>query len=372
MLTPWDIDGLPAPGPLTASLRATQTGTLRTQNRAAQAFATAGAAAPRGGSILDSIQLRREGDSSAAATGTQPQLAVEGIATGTQPQLAVEPGRDKALEVLAGKAASWLHRQQAHRTASRLHAASYPAAVTQQDAVTYPFEVEATAGTARPASAYRSARYSAIAAIASAHSSEHSMRPSSKPRRPISMSDITDTLQLQDNVVVCASTSSSIGSSGSRAAEVTGPLDGSRLSLWQHQPSAESAAGRRQLSMSSELRASFSGALRCVTDAVRGSVTKPATKTASGQSVYPICSGSPTAYLSPIEPSSGRSSTGADAFLTPEDADTSSESCCSGSSPSDSLADTAASALSYILRPHMLSRYTPFVGLKQDVDDYCE
>jgi hypothetical protein len=124
--------------------------------------------------------------------------------------------------------------------------------------------------------------------------------------------------------------------------------------------------------MSGELRASFNDVMRCVTVAVRDSVAKPAAKTASCLSVYPICSGSPTAYLSPIEPSSGRSYRGADIFLTPEDADTSSESCCSGSSPSDSLADTAASALSYILRPHMLSRYTPFVGLKQDVDDYCE
>lgn len=366
-----DIDGLPVPGPLTASLRATQTGGLRTHNRPVCVLGpSSSSAAPSGGSILDSIQLPREGHSSAAA--------IKGIATtGAQPQLGAEPARGKALELLAGKAATAMarQRQQAQKSVSRLHAASYPAAPNKQDAVTAigASAFEATAGTGRPASAYRNTRYSAAAADASAHSSDHSMQPSLKPRPPISMSDITDTLQLQDSAVVSASTSSSIGSSGSRAAEVAGPLCGSRLSLWQRQPSAESAAGRRQLSMSIELRASFSGALRCVTDAVRGSTAKPAAKTASGrQSIFPMCSGSPTAYLSPIEPGSGRSHTGADTFLTPEDADTSSESCCSGSSLSDSLADTAASAVSYMLRPHMLSRNTPFVGLMHDLDDYCE
>lgn len=303
-------------------------------------------AAQRGSaaSILDGFQVTWEGGSSAAA--------IPGIAAAptSESHRRSSPFPGKALALLAGTAAAIAtksHRQQSQRPVSRLHAASYPAAPT------------GTGPTGSESSAQASAGWEA--------------QPGA-PALQHSLSSITDTLhaaaQLQHEVSVpqvADSAGSSTGSTGrSAAAGVAQGLQGSRLGMWQRQPRME--PGRQQLSVGGELRASITGALRCVTGAVRcGGGTKLQQPVA-----HALSPGAP--LLSPAD--------AAEVVLTPEAADSStddggsmlsSSSCSSCSAVADSLADTAHSALSYALQPHSmgLSRGTPFVGPEHgDSDDY--
>lgn len=335
-----DIDRLSLLGPLTAGLRAPRTAGLMAPNRLAR---SQNAAAVAGGSILDTVSgipLRQEGGSSAAA--------IQGMSAAQLAAAEPKAHRGIILEVLASKAATWLQRQQAQKASSRLQAASYPAAPSQQDLL--------AAASARAATQHSTDPVSAVGSAAL------SMQLSS--RRPVSMSEATDTLSDSMRVPAPAATSSSIGSTGRVSADTAGSLAGSRLSLWQGQPSAESGTGRQRLSMGGELRASFSGALRCMTGTVRGSpVARPAGNARVRSNRASLCS--------PAKPISSRSC--ADVFFTPEAADTSSDSACTDTSDSslDSLADTAASASSYALRAHMmgLARGSPYVGLVPDADD---
>lgn len=347
-----DVDGLPVSGPLTASLRAFRAaaGSSAGPSQSAQGELSAAAAATARiiPASMSDIELKREMGSSAAA--------IHGMAT-TVPQ--PQPHQGKALELLSSKAATLLSRQQGLRTASRLHAASYPSISTG--------DYHPTAHPSRTGSS----QVQAAASTGQAPAASGVSVGAHVPESAFYMPKMTDTLQLQDSMasITYSIKSSSIGSTGDFSEAAAGPLKGSRLALWQRQPSAESATGRRQLSMSSELRATFTGALQRMTGAVKASVARPGSK-------MPQCSSSPVAtFLSPLDPGSGRSYGAGDVYLTPEAADSSSDSAYSdsdGSSTPDSLADTAASGTSYALRAHMmgLSRNSPFVGLLPDADDY--
>jgi hypothetical protein len=441
-----DIDGLPLMGPLTASLHA-----CRPRNVTQSALArptlpgAATAVSTTGGSILDSIQLKWEGGSSAAAIrridASHPAHAA------AAPQAAGQhggaPGR--ALEQLADRAAALLQQhQQPQRQVSRLQAASYPAAAVPsmhsmaagvpQPATEDPKESsahcmaehsirtrpsaqqersqqgcysqqEAAAGaasqssTTKPTQAYGSYRYTDTMPVDAAsilpepalqdlrplcdsrRMSQHGMQPqhSSSCR----MSDVTDTLHAAAQLQGSAACSG--GYAGSNSFGVTGhasshsaaagssarALGGSRLSLWQRKSTAGLPMARNH-SVRSELRASLTGALRSMTGAVRGSVSKHVSLQPHQQQQQPASP--PARFLSPLEPASSVSSAAAEVYLTPEAADSESDaarSCSSSSSVQDSLDDTAQSAPTYALRPHMmgLSRSTPFVGLPDDSDD---
>jgi hypothetical protein len=448
-----DVNGLPLMGPLTASLR---TSRPRSKKQSALARPTLSgapaAAAATGGSILDTIELKWEGGSSAAAIhrieAANP-VHPAGCAAAA-PKATSQHGRapGRALEQLADRAATLLH-QQPQRHVSRLQAASYPAASlpSMHDAAAVPPHVpegpegsaahcmeersiraapsaqqassmppgcssqqEAAAAaasessTTNPTQRYCSDRYTKTMSVHAAsilpeptlqdlrplrdsrRMSQHGMQPQHNNNGR--MSDVTDTLhaaaQLRDGATASGSQagSNSVGATGYAASHtVTAAaaagssahsLGGSRLSLWQRKPTAGLPLAR-QHSVRSELRASLTGALRTMTGAVRSSVSKHVSLQPS-QQLQPVSP--PAPFLSPLEPASSLSSAAGEVYLTPETADSESDasrSCSSSSSVQDSLADTAQSAPTYALRPHMmgLSRSTPFVGLHGDAgEDY--
>lgn len=405
-----DIDGLPVPGPLTASLaalsarRAAAEGSLKVQHRVAQLPVGSRKPIPKaaGCSILDSTagSLRQSSSSTSSHAACSSAAAHHSIAAAAAASTVSKPAERQgaaAMQLLAAKAppGSFWRQHKTHKPASRLQAASFPADGHCTSVMSKQVPASTSAGAASVSgglplatecSSLLSADFKAGRACAGKTSMISNHQPSSSAAVQGQNSTRHTSKDLsQDGMAASACISSellsSVGSTGpSSPAGGAGLLKGSRLRLWQGQPSAQAqqpafqrwtGAGCRQLGVSEELPGGSTGTPSDT------SVPEPAVRQQRTGAVQGSTAGSPRVrFFSPCEPSSSMSCEEADVFDTPEAAECSSNSSRSstaGSSP-DSLADTAQSALSYALPAHMmlLVRGTPFVSLAGTNHDYIE